>query len=82
MPLDASDEQKIKNWMAGKFSGGLSCPACQQREHWNISDIIVPPLWVPDGAVHNDRIAPMVPIACVNCGNIMLFSAVLMGLVP
>lgn len=78
MALDHAQEQKIKAWMRAKFPGGLSCPACQQRARWNISDIVVPPHWVPDGAVSNDRIAPMVPIVCGNCGNILLFSAVLL----
>lgn len=66
-------------WIHAKLPD-LRCPLCNQRE-FTIGELLASPI-VMKNAINLATPVPLVPFVCNNCGNTLLFSAVLMGLVP
>jgi predicted nucleic-acid-binding Zn-ribbon protein len=56
------------------------CSMCGQS-NWVIGDIIAPPVLAEDGKnLRSDSSIPSVAVVCGNCGYIIYFSAVRLGL--
>lgn len=84
MVLIAEQQEKVAKWLQEKL-GMRSCPSCGQLQGFLVGDIIAAPIVKVNGesmTLDTENSAPFVPIACRNCGNVRLFSAIVMGLVP
>jgi ribosomal protein S27AE len=79
MALDPADLQKVQGWLEAKFKNKF-CPWCGTNA-WIVGDVCTMlPLKGMAVQLAGSTI-PTVPIACTNCGYVMLLSAVIMGLV-
>lgn len=84
MVLSPEQQEKVTKWLREKL-GMRSCPSCGQLQGFLMGDIIAAPIVkVTDESMTLDteNSAPFVPIVCRNCGNVRLFSAIVMGLIP
>lgn len=79
MPIDNVQHRKLQEWVYDRC-GELRCVACE-CEKWQPGDVIVPPS-SPEGGgtVVGGPNFPMVQLICENCGNIMLFSTLAVGI--
>lgn len=81
MALDESQQKQVQDWLLSKSPSPI-CPSCGQLGPYMAGDIIAP--FVIKG--ENREIImgvtiPMVPVICVNCAFVRLYSAMGMGLI-
>ncbi len=84
MPLNKGERVKVQRWIIEKCGQGgreMTCPACgsvgmplQIGE-----DLVAAPVWDKSG-MHLEDTMPMVAAACDECGYVLFFSAVKMGI--
>jgi len=79
MKLEASDQEKAINYLNEKWpETSRACPICG-NDKFVVSDVLFefteydPPMI---GSVE----FPIIPIVCDNCGNVMLFNAIKVGI--
>jgi hypothetical protein len=73
------DPEKVMIYLRERWpEGGLACPLCH-NDKFSFSDIIFT-LAEYDPAVMGSIDFPVIPVICDGCGNVMLFSAVKMGI--
>jgi predicted nucleic-acid-binding Zn-ribbon protein len=83
MILTQEQQEKVTKWLREKL-GMRSCPSCGQLQGFLMGAIIAAPEVKTTGegmALDMGNSVPFVPIACRNCGNVRLFSAIVMGLI-
>ena len=74
------DSEKVKGILCEKWpDGGLACPLCR-KDQFSFSDTIFS-LAEYDPAAMGRIDIPVIPVVCDSCGNVILFSAVKMGIV-
>ena len=72
----------VKAWMKEKWRGGSNCQICQAN-HWNVAKHLVLPLTYSEGSTSMGGASyPQAMLICTNCGQTLLFNAVIMGIVP
>jgi len=78
MPLDKTQKQKLRAWMRSR---GIR-PACVScgAEEWGAGEIVSAPILDHQGTPVGEMHVPMVQLVCTNCGYIMMYSAVTIGL--
>lgn len=78
MPLNASQKQKVREWMKSR---GVkpTCVSCGASD-WGAGELISAPVLTPGGTQAADSHVPMVQLVCINCSHTMLYAAVPMGL--
>jgi hypothetical protein len=84
MTLTVEQQETIKKWLEEKLSM-RNCPTCGQCQGFAIGAIIAAPVvnLTGEGTANDADISvPFVPLLCRNCGNVRLFSARTMGLIP
>ncbi len=74
MPLTREQAYKLQQWLNSR-GVNLNCPMCGSAQ-WETGEIV-------SGVNVNDQrnTLPMVQVVCGNCGYVMLFSAMPIGLV-
>lgn len=79
MPIDETQQRKLETWIHQKC-GELKCVACESKE-WKPGDVLVPPS-APEGGgtIVGGPSFPMVQLICENCGNVLLFSTLTVGI--
>ncbi len=74
MPLSHEQAHKLQQWLNSRGIS-LNCPMCSSSQ-WETGEI------VSSVNVNDQRnTLPMVQVVCGNCGYVMLFSAMPIGLV-
>jgi hypothetical protein len=66
-------------WLQAKLPN-LRCPLCG-TEGFIIGELLASPVML-NNVINVAQAVPLVPVVCRNCGHVLLFSAVLMGLAP
>ncbi len=73
MPLTREQAYKLQQWLNSR-GVNLDCPMCGSAQ-WETGEI------VSGTSIDDKRVAvPMVQVVCVNCGYVMLFAALPIGL--
>jgi predicted RNA-binding Zn-ribbon protein involved in translation (DUF1610 family) len=73
MPLTREQAYKLQQWLNSR-GVNLDCPMCGSAQ-WETGEI------VSGTSIDDTRNAvPMVQVVCVNCGHVMLFAALPIGL--
>ncbi len=73
MPLTREQAYKLQQWLNSR-GVNLNCPMCGSAQ-WETGEI------VSGTSIDDTRNAvPMVQVVCVNCGHVMLFAALPIGL--
>ena len=80
MAITQEQIQKIDKWMRQK-NVRAACECCGNTG-WQASDIIASPTFSGGNFNIGGPTTPMLPIVCTHCGNVRLFAAVLLGIVP
>ncbi len=73
MPLTNEQAHKLQQWLNSR-GVNLNCPMCGSAQ-WETGEIISGRSVIDPG-----NSVPMVQVVCGNCGYVMLFAAVPMGL--
>lgn len=84
MDLIPEQQEKVTKWFREKL-GMRGCPSCGQLQGFVMGDIIAAPTVKVSGetvTLDKETAIPFVPIVCRNCGNVRLFSAIVIGLIP
>lgn len=78
MGLNSSQQEKLTSWLSSK---GIQpqCAACASN-NWATGDIISAPVMSAAGVKIGVPAVTMVQLICGNCGYVMLFAAVPIGL--
>ncbi len=78
MPLNESQKQKLRGWLRSR---GIrpACASCGVEE-WGAGEIISAPVLDREGAPVEEMHVPMVQLVCTNCGYVMMYAAVPIGL--
>lgn len=78
MPLDEAQKQKLRGWMRTR---GIrpSCASCGAEE-WGAGEIVSAPVLDREGTPVEEMHVPMVQLVCTNCGYVMMYAAVPIGL--
>lgn len=76
MPLTESEVQTVSQWLKSHGVKG-SCASCGRHE-WALVDVVTAP--ISDSLSRTTETIPLVATACSNCGQVVLFSAVMMGI--
>ena len=74
MPLSHEQVHKLEQWLDSK-GVNRSCPMCGGGE-WQMGEIVS-----GTGVQDQGNVLPMVQVVCGNCGHVMLFAAMPIGLV-
>jgi predicted nucleic-acid-binding Zn-ribbon protein len=77
MPLTDVEVQRVAEWLKERGVRG-ACTSCGRTE-WALIDVVTAPVSLPAGAESNERV-PVVVTACSNCGHVVLYSAVMIGI--
>jgi predicted nucleic-acid-binding Zn-ribbon protein len=78
MGLDEGQKQKLREWLQSK-SAQPTCASCG-RDEWGAGEIVSAPILDEKGNVLSDSHVPMVQLICTNCGHIIFYAAVPLGL--
>lgn len=78
MPLSKAQGIKLATWLESKVHN-KNCPCCEGNR-WTACDIFSGNSHGEDGTPDGDASIPMVQLICDNCGYVMLFAAVKVGL--
>ena len=82
MQLTESDQETIKQWIESRVGASVRCFICG-RNQWSLSSgSLVVGYDVHTGRIHYMDGIPMVGLICNNCGHVVWFSALMMGLQP
>lgn len=74
------DRQKFVDHINKKWKGGISCPVCKEND-WIINDHLLELRVFNQGSfVVGGPLIPIASITCNNCGYIMHFNAIKIGL--
>jgi hypothetical protein len=77
---EEADYQKAAiRWLEAKLPS-LRCPLCS-HEHFLVAELVASP-GVTNVTLNLAAATPFVPVVCTNCAHTLLFSAVVMGVVP
>lgn len=75
------DRQKAANWLNSKWTGQKVCPICKNN-NWHIpEELSEARAFFGGGFVVGGPIAPLLCVTCSNCGHVLNFNALVMGLV-
>jgi len=81
MVTEALDTAKVVAWLNEKWDGDKKCPISGDNS-WSISkDILVSLPYSRGGLTLGGNQYPLVLVTCTECGYVMTFSAMIMGLV-
>jgi hypothetical protein len=82
MPLDPTDQQKVRDWLTAKCGAG-QCSLCTGKV-WRVGETLaVPQITLPASATFTPGpIAVLISIVCDNCGHVAFLSASICGLLP
>jgi hypothetical protein len=89
MALSPAAQQIVADWLKQK-APKLTCPACNGHK-FEGADLVVAvrvkdyspgPVHVHLGTGQHVRVAPLVPVVCLDCGYVLLFSATVIGVAP
>ncbi len=80
-PKKLTEEQKEKalNWFRERVDGGLSCPVCGGKDLRPLHRLISAPIITAEAESHGLSY-PMLGMACFNCAHLMMFNAIVIGL--
>lgn len=78
MPLTETQKHKLRDWLRSK-EVNPTCASCGARD-WGAGEIVSAPILDAEGAHREDSHVPMVQLVCTNCGYLMLYAAVPIGL--
>lgn len=67
--------ERVRTWLDEKW-GDNPCPLCKVGA-WSISSLAQVPEWAS-----LSQAIPVFPVTCTNCGNTVLISSLIVGLVP
>ncbi len=75
------DVNKVKEWLEENWAGPKRCPICK-NSNWNISEIAceLRP-YSGNELIGSGPIYPTVAITCLKCGHILLFNAIVTGVI-
>ena len=77
------DPRGLVRWIEKHWKGEGRCPVCAENDRWQPGDHVVELRRFRPGATTPGRpVQPLVTVTCMNCGNTLFFSAVVLGLVP
>ena len=72
-------QQKVQSWLQDKNVSG-TCSVCKTQTNWSIGEIVASPTLSGKGMSLGGPTVPMVQVVCGNCGYVMHFGAVPMGI--
>lgn len=78
MPLSEPQKRKLRAWLKSK---GVrpTCASCGATD-WGAGEVVSAPVLSSEGTPVRDSHVPMAQLVCINCGYIMLYAAVPIGL--
>jgi hypothetical protein len=78
--LKAERRRRAADAIDAKWQGDQLCPICG-TEDWVILDISETRLFTGAGKPMADKVYPVVPVMCRNCGHMLLFNALRLGVI-
>lgn len=77
------DPRGLVRWIEKHWKGEGRCAVCGENDRWQPGDHVVELRRHRPGApMPGPAVEKMVSVTCMNCGNTLFFSAVVLGLVP
>jgi predicted nucleic-acid-binding Zn-ribbon protein len=79
MKLSEAQRKKMIDYIQEKWVLPTKCPVCKQND-WNVSSEVYEIREFHGGGMvigGKSVIAPLVPVTCYNCGNTLLFNALI-----
>ena len=77
------DPRGLVRWIEKHWKGEGRCPVCAENDRWQPGDHVVElRRYRPGAATPGAPVQPLVSVTCMNCGHTLIFSAVVLGLVP
>lgn len=81
MKMEDSDKEQARNWIMEHWSGQQQCPICQQSK-WALNPMISELRSFQKGQlVVGGPVFPIINLNCSNCGYVLQFSAMQLGIV-
>ena len=81
MELTPEQITKVQNWMREYWADGGKCSICHNT-NWTISTILAQALPFNRKEIKTSPQLPLVNVSCDTCGQVVFFSAILLGVVP
>jgi hypothetical protein len=80
MQLTEEQKQKALEYFKKTLQETLACPACG-HDDWGLSDMLFQISAFRSTSIPPSPVIPLFPLTCAVCGHILLFNAIVMGLV-
>lgn len=81
MNLNDSQRKFIVDRVMKVWNGNRDCPICISSTVWGIGDIVEVRDFNEGNHCPGAAITPLVQINCQNCGHVVLFNAIVLGVV-
>jgi len=80
MKLTKQQQEQMVNYIKTKWAAPTSCPVCRQNT-WQVAAEVHEIREFSGGNIvlGGSALVPLVPVTCQNCGNTMLFNALIAG---
>jgi hypothetical protein len=81
--LTTAEQQLVSDWLETKWVGEKCCPICKM-DKWNAGVFVSTELNMGSTEVilGGCSVTPHIQLVCSNCGNTLIFNAVLLGIIP
>jgi hypothetical protein len=79
--LNESQKNLIQQRLHSVWKGERNCPICSNPTTWNIGGIVEVREFNEGNLCHGAAITPLAKATCSNCGYVVLFNAILLGVV-
>lgn len=75
-------DERAQQWIEEKWTNAdKRCPVCQHNG-WTIGEAVEVRPYQGGNLIIGGGVVPLIPVVCTNCGNTLLFSAVVANAVP
>lgn len=74
-----SPEDTTIEWLNEKWNGIKFCDSCGTKPSWAVSGPYASPM-LNAGKLDKTKLAPVMTVTCTNCGYVMNYSAVVLGI--
>lgn len=68
-------------WLNDRWQGQKTCPVCSNNK-WQLGGLVELRPYTGGGLVIGGGVFPTLQVICENCGNTLLFNALVAGLLP
>ncbi len=74
-------DQRAMEWLNERWQGQKTCPVCRNNK-WQLGGLVELRPYTGGSLVIGGGVFPVLQVICENCGNTLLFNALVAGLLP